>query len=87
MKICLKPIAKNNSYIEEKSYKEFRQDNKTIDAVVRNLEIIGEAANQVPDQIKERTNYIKWHRITGLRNRVIYEYFDVDLNIIWKIIS
>lgn len=83
----LEAINKISSYIADKSFDEFINDNKTIDAVVRNLEIIGEAANHIPSRVKERAKHIKWHRIIGLRNRVIHEYFGVDLNIIWKIIS
>lgn len=83
----LESIEKINSYIENLGFKDFKSDNKTIDAVVRNLEIIGEAANMLPEDIKNKSKGIKWRRIVGLRNRVIHEYFGVDLEIVWKIIT
>ncbi|MEO1713455.1 MAG: HepT-like ribonuclease domain-containing protein, partial [Bacteroidota bacterium] len=63
------------------------KDEKTIDAVVRNFEIIGEAANKVDQEIKEVYTQVEWRRIIGLRNRIIHEYFGIDLNIIWVIIE
>lgn len=63
----------------------FTKDDKTIDAVVRNFEIIGEAANRVPDNFKSDHPEIEWRRMTGLRNRIIHEYFGVDYATVWKI--
>jgi uncharacterized protein with HEPN domain len=60
---------------------------KTIDAVIRNFEIIGEAANRIPDEIKEKFNNVNWHRIRGFRNRIVHDYMGVDLEIIWEIIE
>jgi uncharacterized protein with HEPN domain len=80
-------ITKINAYISNHSFETFQSDDKTIDAVVRNLEIIGEAANKLPQSAKEKASEVQWIRITGLRNRIIHEYFGVDLNIIWKIIN
>lgn len=57
------------------------------DAVIRNLEVIGEAANKVPDNIKEEYSVVPWQRMIGLRNLLIHEYFGVDKQIVWKIIS
>ena len=65
----------------------FEADRKTIDAVVRNLEIIGEAANSLPNSYRERHEEIEWPQIVGLRNRIIHEHFDVDLDIIWFIVE
>ena len=74
-------------YIENMSFEEFSKDNKTIDAVIRNFEIIGEASNLLPDKIKDKYPEIEWHRIRGFRNRVVHDYFGVDLQIVWKITS
>ena len=68
------------------SFDTFSNDQKSIDAVVRNLEIIGEAANRLPDDFKERHSEIEWYKVVGLRNRIIHEYFGVDLQIIWQIV-
>ncbi len=65
----------------------FKKDRKTIDAVVRNLEIIGEAGNSLPTSYRDRHPDIEWSQIIGLRNRIIHEYFDVDLDIIWFIVG
>ena len=68
------------------SFEEFSKDNKTVDAVIRNFEIIGEASNLLSDEIKDKYSEIDWHRIRGFRNRIVHDYFGVDLQIIWKII-
>ena len=73
-------------YTKGISFEEFSKDNKTVDAVIRNFEIIGEASNLLPDEIKEKYSEIDWHRIRGFRNRIVHDYFGVDLQIIWKII-
>ena len=69
------------------SYDDFVKDNKTKDAVVRNLEIIGEAANQIPLNIRKRYKDIPWVQIIGLRHRLIHGYFVVDYDIVWNIIK
>lgn len=69
------------------SFKMFQNDDKTIDAVIRNFEIIGEAANRIPDEIKDKFTEVNWHRIRGFRNRIVHDYMGVDLEIIWEIIE
>lgn len=78
-------VTKIISYTNGMSYDDFMEDEKTIDAVVRNFEIIGEAANRVPDDFKTEHQEIEWHRIIGFRNRIIHEYFGIDYEILWKI--
>ncbi len=65
----------------------FLSDRKTIDAVVRNLEIIGEAAARLTIDAKQRRPRTEWPQIIGLRNRIVHEYFGVDTEIVWQIIS
>jgi len=65
----------------------FALDRKTQDAVVRNLEIIGEAARNLPGEIKDSTNEIQWHKIIALRNILIHEYFGVNTKILWDVIT
>ena len=62
-------------------------DDKTTDAVVRNLEIIGEAAGRLPKEFTDRHSKIEWVKIKGLRNRIVHEYFGVDIQIIWQILE
>ena len=73
------------SYTSGMSFDDFISDDKTVDAVVRNFEIIGEAANRVPEDFKSDHPEIEWRRMTGLRNRIIHEYFGVDYVTLWKI--
>jgi uncharacterized protein with HEPN domain len=58
---------------------------KTIDVVIRNFEIIGEAANRLSNDFKENHPEIDWHRIRGFRNRIVHDYFGIDFTIVWKI--
>ncbi len=73
------------SYTEGMTYEDFIKDSKTIDAVVRNFEIIGEAANKIPEEFKDNNPTIDWYRIRGFRNRIVHDYFGIDYNIIWNI--
>ncbi len=67
------------------SYETFFEDRRTSQAIIRNLEVIGEAANKIPDTIKADFSEIPWHKIRGLRNRVAHEYFGIDLKMVWAI--
>ncbi len=82
----LESIDRVMQYTRGMSYESFSADQKSIDAVVRNLEIIGEAANRLPDDFKEKHPQVEWHKVVGLRNRIIHDYFGIDLQIIWQII-
>ena len=82
----LDAIEKIVQYTCEMDYEAFVGDTKTFDAVVRNFEIIGEAANMLPDEIEERYPDVEWHRIIGLRDRLIHGYFGVDPSIVWQIL-
>jgi uncharacterized protein with HEPN domain len=65
----------------------FASEPRTVDAVVRNLEIIGEAASRIPDAFKARYPQIPSRRVVGLRNRNIHEYFGVHIEIVWSVVS
>jgi len=67
------------------TFDQFIADNKTVDAVIRNFEIIGEAANRLPEEFKDMHPDVDWHRIRGFRNRIIHDYFGIDYNIVWQI--
>lgn len=81
----LEAINKILAYTNAMSFDEFMNDTKTIDAVVRNFSIIGEAANKLPVDFRDLHNEIEWQRIRGFRNRIVHEYFDIDYEIIWQI--
>jgi uncharacterized protein with HEPN domain len=72
-------------YVQGLSYEQFLNDDKTVDAVIRNFEIIGEAANRLPDDFKETHQEIDWYRIRGFRNRIVHHYFGIDYSILWQI--
>lgn len=72
-------------YTGPMSFEEFVSDNKTVDAVIRNFEIIGEAANRLPEEFRDNHSDIDWHRIRGFRNRIIHDYFGIDYTIVWQI--
>lgn len=74
------------SYTAGYNYQEFVDDRKTVDAVMHNLAITGEAATKLSSELKNRMTEIEWRKITGLRNIVVHEYFGVDEQIIWDVI-
>nr|WP_321400354.1 DUF86 domain-containing protein [uncultured Desulfobacter sp.] len=74
-------------YVEGLAYTDWLKDQKTIDAVIRNLEIIGEAASKVPQEIQEKYFDIPWYQMKGMRNILIHEYFGVDNEMLWKTIQ
>ncbi len=80
-------IDRIEEYTRGMSLKDFSGDQKSIDAVARNLEIMGEAANRLPDEFKESHSDVEWYKIIGLRHRVVHEYFGIDLEIIWRILK
>ena len=73
------------TYTDGLSFEQFLSDDKTIDAVIRNFEIIGEAANRLPEEIRDQYPNIDWHRIRGFRNRIVHDYMGIDYKIVWLI--
>ena len=80
-------IVKVRGYTLNLGLKEFAKDQKTLDAVIRNLEVIGEAAKSVPEEIRSRHTQIDWRRVTAPRNILIHQYFAIDVEIIWDIVQ
>ncbi|MBZ9729228.1 DUF86 domain-containing protein [Salegentibacter sp. JZCK2] len=83
----LEPIDKIQKYTVNLDFSAFQNDDKTVDAVIRNFEIIGEAANRLPEEFRKNNEEINGNRIRGFRNRIVHEYFGVDLSIVWSIIE
>ncbi|MDO9580826.1 MAG: DUF86 domain-containing protein [Bacteroidales bacterium] len=79
---AMKRIAE---YIEGHNLDQFKKDYKTVDAVVRNFEIIGEASKNISDNLKFQYPKIPWQEMYYLRNRVMHEYFGIDYDIIWDV--
>jgi uncharacterized protein with HEPN domain len=84
--IC-EAIDRIEQYISGMSFDVFSKDRKSVDAVVRNLEIIGEASNRLPADFKNSHSQIEWHKVVGLRHRIVHEYFGIDLQIVWQILQ
>lgn len=72
-------------YTAGMTFDQFTLDEKTTDAVARNFEIIGEAANRLSSDFKRQHPNIDWNRIRGFRNRIVHDYFGIDYSIVWKI--
>ena len=82
----LDAIDRIEDYVQGMDENDFGSDRKTQDAVIRNLEIIGEAARNLPDKTKAEAPEIEWHKITGLRNILAHEYFGVSIPIVWDVV-
>jgi uncharacterized protein with HEPN domain len=77
-------LAEVAIFIDGMTYQDFLKDKKTINAVIRSIEVIGEASKQLPKAVKDKNPSIPWKKMTGMRNKVIHEYFGVDTEIVWK---
>ena len=83
----IEAIRAIREYTGGMTFESFAADRKTVDAVVRNLEIIGEAARNLPDEIKDNNADIEWRKIVGLRNLLIHEYFGISKPVVWDIVQ
>jgi len=83
----LEAIRKIEKYTENISLDDFVKDELLQDGVVRNLEIIGEAVKNIPQDIKIRKSQVEWKKIAGLRDILIHGYFGIDVDIVWDIVK
>ncbi|RXI96573.1 DUF86 domain-containing protein [Anaerobacillus alkaliphilus] len=81
----LECIDNINSYVQEE--KDFLSSRLIQDAVIRNLEVIGEAINKGSKDLREREKLVPWSEMAGLRDVLIHNYFGVDLSIVWKVVE
>ncbi|MHA1694853.1 MAG: HepT-like ribonuclease domain-containing protein [Candidatus Helarchaeota archaeon] len=75
------------NFITNFSFEEFIKDKKTINAVTRSLEIIGEASKMIPEKIKNEYSQLPWREMAGMRDKLIREYHGIDLEIVWVVIK
>lgn len=80
-------ILKIQKYTHSYDLNKFKSDERTADAVIRNLEIIGEASSKIPKRIREKYSAVPWDEMYRMRNRAIHEYFGIDYEIVWDIIT
>ncbi len=83
----LEAIGKIRTYTADMSADSFAADNKTLDAVLRNLEVIGEAVKRIPDDIRSQHEQVEWKKIAALRDILIHQYFGIDAEIIWDVVQ
>jgi uncharacterized protein with HEPN domain len=76
-----------DTYTKGVDYDSFSNNQMLIDAVIRNLEVIGEAARNIPEEIRNKYSDVPWRKMIGLRNILIHEYFGIDETIVWEIIK
>ena len=82
----LERIARIERFVVGIDRDAFLRDEKTADSVVRNLEVIGEAASRIPHAFRHEHTIVPWRQIVGLRHRIVHDYFDVDLDLMWTIV-
>lgn len=83
----LEAINSAVQYTEDMSLESFARDKKTKDAVIRNLEIIGEAAKNLSINTTEKDTSIEWAKIAGLRDKLIHFYFGINVDLVWDVIK
>ncbi len=80
-------MAKAMEFTKNMSYEEFVRDDKTIYAVIRALEIIGEAVKNIPEDIRKKYPDIPWRSIAGMRDKLIHAYFGVKIERVWEVVK
>jgi len=83
----LAAIGAIREYMQGQSLGTLVADRKTTDAVVRNLELVGEAVKSIPTEVKERCPDVEWKKIAGLRDILVHQYFGIDLEIVWDVVQ
>ncbi len=80
----LQAIDSIQTYTEGLTYEIFVDDKKTVDAVIRNFEIVGEATKQIPLVVRQEYPKVPWREMAGMRDKLIHRYFGVQLDVVWK---
>ena len=83
----LEAIRRIQNYVGVMSYEQFREDTRTQDAVMRNMEILGEATKNISAAFRKKHTSVPWKQMAALRDRLIHHYFGVNLDIVWGVIQ
>ena len=78
-------VEKIENYTQGMSFEDFKQDDKTVSACIREIEVIGEATKQIPKEIRERFSDLPWSLMAKMRDKLIHWYFDIDEEIVWNV--
>jgi uncharacterized protein with HEPN domain len=81
----IESVTDIESFVSNMDFDAFCNDKKTINAVIRSLEVIGEASTKIPSEISDRYPAIPWKQMRGMRNKLFHEYFGVDKAILWQV--
>ena len=77
-------LDKGMSFIKRMTFEEFSKDERTQFAVIRAIEVIGEASKKIPAEIKNQSSEIPWKNISGMRDMLIHDYFGVNISVVWE---
>ena len=80
----LEEIKKVTIFIGGMTLEQFRNDEKTVYAVIRAIEVIGEASKKIPDNLRQHQPAIPWREISGMRDKLIHDYFGINVKVVWK---
>lgn len=83
----LTAIDESEEFTRGLSFEQFAKDRKAVNAVVRTLEVMGEAAGRIPDDLRAQAPGVPWKYMIGMRHKLIHEYFGVDLGIVWEVVK
>lgn len=89
--LYLRDIIQNmkdaEDFIREMSYEQFTGDKRSLNAVIRSIEVIGEATKNIPDDIREKYPMVPWKEMAGMRDKLIHLYFGVDKEVVWLVVK